>query len=343
MSRGLGDVYKRQIIQPDGSVAEPEETEADGSGESTEALEEEATEADASGESMEVPEASGAEADIDVQVAEETEVPEESEDPTAEPVSDKKAYASVFMGWALEDGRESFIPQWTAGTSIAVADLTNAAGVTDQNGATITLYAVWDDCPWIVAENLYYTLTQAQSGYITDSEILSHATAYDREDGSPIAPGFHEDGTSFSIPDYQASDFTQFQREGSCTENLTVVDSAGSTYYKQITVYVVDTTAVAVKSEGTTRFINEHYYNQSEENGGLAADSIWLTDPEYAAALQTAFTNSRNGTAEEVYEFSHEDILAMKQFIDDNGFGNTESDDALTRFYDRFMAPNKVE
>ncbi len=121
------------------------------------------------------------------------------------------------------------------------------------------------------------------------------------------------------------------------------MDSAGSTYYKQITVYVVDTTAVAVKPAGTTRFINEYYYNQPEANGGLAADSIWLTDPEYAAALQTAFTNSRNGTAEEVYEFSHADILDMKQFIDDNGFGNTKSDDALTRFYDRFMAPNKVE
>lgn len=348
------------ITNPDGSVADPEAAETEASDESTEALEEEATEADASGraveepkeettepeasgESMEVPEASGAEDDIDVQVAEEPEVPEESEDPTAEPVSDKKAYASVFMGWSLEDGRESFIPQWTAGTSIAVADLTNAAGVTDQSGATITLYAVWDDCPWIVAENLYYTLTQAQSGYITDSEILSHATAYDREDGSPIEPGFHENGTSFSIPDYQASDFTQFRREGSCTENLTVVDSTGSTYYKQITVYVVDTTAVAVKPEGTTRFINEYYYNQPETNGGLAADSIWLTDPEYAAALQTAFANSRNGSAEEVYEFSHEDILAMKQFIDDNGFGNTRSDDALTRFYNQFMAPNKVE
>ncbi len=68
-----------------------------------------------------------------------------------------------------------------------------------------------------------------------------------------IEPGFHENGTSFSIPDYQASDFTQFRREGSCTENLTVVDSTGSTYYKQITVYVVDTTAVAVEPEGTTR------------------------------------------------------------------------------------------
>ena len=333
------------ITNPDGSVTDPEETEPEASGKVVEEPKEETTEPDASGEPMEVPEASGAEEDIDVQVAEaeEMEDPEEPEDPTADPVPDKKAYASVFMGWALEDGRESFIPQWTAGTSIAVADLTNAAGVTDQSGATITLYAVWDDCPWIVATNLYYTLEQAQQGVITDSEILSHATASDREDGSPIEAGFHENGTSFSIPDYQASDFTQFRREGSCTENLTVVDSTGSTYYKQITVYVVDTTAVAVEPEGTTRFINEHYYNQSEENGGLAADSIWLTDPEYAAALQTAFTNSRNGTAEEVYEFSHEDILAMKQFIDDNGFGNTESDDALTRFYDRFMAPNKVE
>lgn len=331
------------ITNPDGSVTDPEETEPEASGKAVEEPKKETTEPEASGESMEVPEASGAEEDIDVQVAEESEVPEESEDPTADPVPDKKAYASVFMGWALEDGREGFIPQWTAGTSIAVADLTNAAGVTDQNGATITLYAVWDDCPWIVAENLYYTLTQAQSGYITDSEILSHATAYDREDGSPIEPGFHENGTSFSIPDYQASDFTQFRREGSCTENLTVVDSTGSTYYKQITVYVIDTTAVAVEPEGTTRFINEYYYNQPEANGGLAADSIWLTDPEYAAALQTAFANSRNGSAEEVYEFSHEDILAMKQFIDDNGFGNTRSDDALTRFYNQFMAPNKVE
>ena len=178
----------------DGSVADPEVIEPEASGKAVEEPKREATEPEASSKAVEEakeettePEASGAEEDIDAQVAEaeESETPEEPEDPTADPAPDKKAYASVFMGWAFEDGRESFIPQWTAGTSIAVADLTNAAGVTDQSGATITLYAVWDDCPWIVAENLYYTLTQAQSGYITDSEILSHATAYDREDGSP--------------------------------------------------------------------------------------------------------------------------------------------------------------
>lgn len=74
------------ITNSDGSVADPEVVEADASSESTEAPEEDATEA---------------EADV-----EELEVLEESETPAADPVSDKKAYAAVFMGWSLEDGRD---------------------------------------------------------------------------------------------------------------------------------------------------------------------------------------------------------------------------------------------
>ncbi len=258
----------------------------------------------------------------------------------AEPQPDKKAYASVFLGWSSEEEKDVYGAQWQAGETLKVSELMDYLGLTDTNGATATLYAAWDDCPWIVAENLYYTLTQAQSGFITQDEILSHATAYDREDGSPIAPGVHEDGTSFTIPDYSPTDFTQFQHEGSCTENLTVVDSVGNTYWKQITVYIVDTTPVAVKPEGTTRFINEYYYNQPYENGGLEDNSIWKTDPEYAAVLQQAFDNLKNDTPEETYYFTHEEILEMKQFIDENGFGNTQSEDALNRFYDQFMAPN---
>ena len=121
-------------------------------------------------------------------------------------------------------------------------------------------------------------MEQAQSGFITDMEILSHATASDREDGSPILPGFHENGTSFSIPDYAMTDFTQFKSSGSCTENLTVVDSVGSVYRKQITVHVVDTAPQEVEPKETTRFINEHYYYQPYENGGIADDSVWKTD-----------------------------------------------------------------
>ena len=197
-----------------------------------------------------------------------------------------KVYPSVFLGWSLEVGKDSLMPQWKAGETVDVKALADAAGVTSQNGAVIPLYAIWDDCPWIQATDLYYTLEQAQSGFITDTEILSHATAFDREDGSPILPGFHENGTSFSIPDYAPTDFTQFQGNGSCTENLTVVDSSGSVYKKQITVHVVDTTAEAVKPEGTTRFINEYYYNQPYEYGGLRDDSVWKTDPGICSSDQ---------------------------------------------------------
>ena len=310
------------ITNSDGSVADPEVVEADASSESTEAPEEDATEA---------------EADV-----EELEVLEESETPAADPVSDKKAYAAVFMGWSLEDGRDSFIPQWTAGMQVSVADLIEASGVADQNGAMITLYASWDDCPWIVATNLYYTLEQAQQGVITDSEILSHATASDREDGSPIEPGFHENGTSFSIPDYQASDFTQFLHEGSCTENLTVVDSAGSTYYKRITVYVVDTAPADVRTERTTRFIDEKYYRSSYERGGLLDDSIWKTDTAYVSALRTVFRNLKNGAPVETYTINGETRRKIRQYVDAHGFGDSREAGALQGMYDQYLAPNRV-
>ena len=271
------------------------------------------------------------------QLADQSDVEAVAEPPEKTP----KVYPSVFLGWSLEAGKDSLIPQWKAGETVDVKALADAAGVTSQNGAVIPLYAIWDDCPWIQATDLYYTLEQAQSGFITDTEILSHAAAFDREDGSPILPGFHENGTSFSIPDYAPTDFTQFQGNGSCTENLTVVDSSGSVYKKQITVHVVDTTAEAVKPEGTTRFINEYYYNQPYEYGGLRDDSVWKTDPEYVAVIKEAFANLKNNTPEASYYSTHEQNLQMKDYIEQYGFGNSKEPDALKNFYEKFMAPYK--
>lgn len=259
-----------------------------------------------------------------------------------EPAADQKAYASVYTGWVLEDEKENFVPQWLPGQEITVAQLVETAGVTDTDGAVVTVYAAWDDCPWITATNLYYTLNQAQQGFITDSEILSHATASDREDGSPIAPGFHDNGTSFSIPDYQASDFTQFQHEGSCTENLTAVDSAGNTYSKRITVYVADTTARDVEPEGTTRFINEKYYNKPYEQGGLADTSVWKTDPEFAAELQSAFDNLKNDTPVASYVLTYETRQQINEYTAEHGVGNSREPDALQKLYDLYLAPNRT-
>ena len=253
----------------------------------------------------------------------------------------KKVYTSVFMGWSLEDGKDTFIPQWKAG------DI--ARNLVTEDGGEITLYAVWDDCPWIQAQDLYYTLEQAQSGFITEEEILSHATATDREDGSPILPGINpapsdpEVFTSFTIPDYQAGEFTSLQHDFATSENLTVVDHVGNTYVKQIMVHVTDTTPVKVKPEGKTRFISEKYFNLDHEHGGLEENSIWMTDPDYHSALQKAFDNLKNDTPEDEFLIPHETILEMKQYVQDHGIGNSKEPGALTEFYNRFMAPNKVE
>ena len=252
----------------------------------------------------------------------------------------KKVYASIFMGWALENGKDTFIPKWKAGDIVQ--------NLVAEDGGEITLYAVWDDCPWIQAQDLYYTLEQAQSGFITEEEILSHATATDREDGSPILPGTNpapsdpEVFTSFTIPDYQAGEFTNLQHDFATSENLTVVDHTGNTYVKQIMVYIVDTTPVVEKPEGKTRFISGKYFKLDHDHGGLEENSIWMTNPEYHAALQGAFDNLKNDTPEDEFLIPHETILEMKQYIQDHGIGNSKESDALTEFYNRFMAPNKV-
>ena len=277
---------------------------------------------------------------VDMDALKDADLDKTEEDKKAE-APKKKVYASIFMGWALEDGKDTFIPKWKAGDIVQ--------NLVAEDGGEITLYAVWDDCPWIQAQDLYYTLEQAQSGFITEEEILSHATATDREDGSPILPGTNpapsdpEVFTSFTIPDYQESEFTNLQHDFATSENLTVVDHTGNTYVKQIMVYVVDTTPVVEKPEGKTRFISEKYFKLDHEHGGLEENSIWMTNPEYHAALQRAFDNLKNDTPEDEFLIPHETILEMKQYVQDHGIGNSKEPGALTEFYNRFMAPNKVE
>ena len=285
-------------------------------------------------------EAEATETEDDSDDANDEELDKIEEDKKAEEPK-KKVYASIFMGWALEDGKDTFIPKWKAGDIVQ--------NLVAEDGGEITLYAVWDDCPWIQAQDLYYTLEQAQSGFITEEEILSHATAIDREDGSPILPGTNpapsdpEVFTSFTIPDYQESEFTNLQHDFATSENLTVVDHTGNTYVKQIMVYGVDTTPVVEKPEGKTRFISEKYFKLDHEHGGLEENSIWMTNPEYHAALQRAFDNLKNDTPEDEFLIPHETILEMKQYVQDHGIGNSKEPGALTEFYNRFMAPNKVE
>ena len=278
---------------------------------------------------------------VDMDALKDADLDKTEEDKKAE-APKKKVYASIFMGWALEDGKDTFIPKWKAGDIVQ--------NLVAEDGGEITLYAVWDDCPWIQAQDLYYTLEQAQSGFITEEEILSHATATDREDGSPILPGTNpapsdpEVFTSFTIPDYQAEEFTNLQHDFATSENLTVVDHVGNKYVKQIMVHVTDTTPKKLTQmdlTGVTRFINSKYYNKSFEEGGLEDNSIWKVDPEYKAALESALNNMDHDTPVETYVFSKETIKQMKQYVETHGIGNSKEPDALRNFYNLFLALNK--
>ena len=245
---------------------------------------------------------------------------------------------SAFKGWgpSADD------------TEAMYQDEEEILNLSEEDGAIITLYAIWDDCPTIKVKDLYYTLEQAQSGFVTEEELLSEAAAFDPEDGE-IAPGTRPEN-SFRVMDYVVTDFTHFKHSGSVTETYQAIDSSGNKAKKQITVHIVDTTPKIVQTTsdrtdcpGTTRFINEKYYNLPYEKGGLEENSIWKKDPHYRSLLEGAFENLRNDTPKMTFEFTHEDILAMKEFIRVNGFGNTRSPDALERFYVEFMEPNRTK
>ena len=54
-----------------------------------------------------------------------------------EPAADRSVYVSVNTGWVTEEEKENYVPQWTAGMQVSVADLIEASGVADQNGACV--------------------------------------------------------------------------------------------------------------------------------------------------------------------------------------------------------------
>lgn len=210
---------------------------------------------------------------------------------------------SVFLGWNTNPDAKTALYE----------DEAEIVNVTETNGKTVILYAIWDDCPWIEVEDLYFSLKQAQSGHITQEKLLSYAKAYGGEYGKLISSGIdNERGTSFTIIDYDSVKFTSLESETSVLQTFQVVDSAGNSYNKTIQVYIIDTEVHVIKPLGTTRFINEKYYYEAFETGGLEENSIWKSNIEYRAIIEQAFENERNKTPIKTYHFTQEYFLKMK-------------------------------
>lgn len=210
---------------------------------------------------------------------------------------------STFLGWnVISDAREALY-----------LDGEEVVNITDIRNKRVILYAIWDDCPWIEVEDMYYSLKDAQNGLITQEELLSHARAYDRECGDSIKYGIDEENsTSFRIIDYNPMNFTTLVSNAEIIQTFEVIDFVGNVYRKAIVVHIVDTESKIQLPIGTTRFIDEKYYHEVYERGGLEENSVWKMDPEYMNLLERAFQNARNNTPIRSYHLTYEDILQMK-------------------------------
>ena len=208
------------------------------------------------------------------------------------PTSGFAMQGSMLSGWKLSMDRHS--SSYIIGQMISMRELVNLLGLQKQDGATIVFSASWDEGPVIHTEEIYVSLEDAVAGVITENWLAQRAEAYDLEDGE--IPYGKNENTAFFMEDYQASDFTELQKEESVMQTFLAKDSAGNTTKKDILIHIVKTENYPKERVfGRVRFISARYFwdeNQnliSEEMGGLAEDSIWRWDEAYRGLLEKLF------------------------------------------------------
>lgn len=247
-----------------------------------------------------------------------------------------------------------------------------------SSGTWLNMYAVWDKFPQLDAYNRYFTKKQADEGKITIEELLTTLRFKDEED---------TDGKYLYAKDYKynkkencliikgkdgatlklraETDMDSLKETGKSTIRYTLTDSAGNVTIKEVQCRIVDTSDIPKEYETYVRFISPKYYKKngayvSKENGGLEENSIWKTDPEYAALLDKAMGNTKRdikkrgtkvfgitfetddpGTGtwdhvEETWEFTHEQVRSVDDFVDEHGYMNNKSENGLEQFRETY-------
>ena len=251
-------------------------------------------------------------------------------------------------------GSSTFLHWEDRKNDTAYEDTEEVKNLTDEFNGVVTLYAIWDNAPEITAQERWFTVDDAQNNKITLEELLSTAKVTDDIDT--------DIGDSLTIKHYNAGIFTQFKTDGYVKVTYTAKDSSNNTTEATVKVNIVDTTAVEEEKNTYPRFISPKYYRESYEDGGLEENSIWRNNPEYAATLERAMNNRESMTYSynemsffginmrarkagsdsrdhlvEQWVFSHDDVKAVKEYINEHGIGNLKEADALAKFRTQFI------
>lgn len=181
---------------------------------------------------------------------------------------EKTEVNSTFLGWSLD-------PQSKTGE---IAERAVAGNLSYTDGATVKLYAIWDDAPRFIIEsypNRYFSLDQATSGYVTEAELLSTVKASDKETvpllnktSEQVASSGNDIGVT--LYDYAASDYTGMRDTGVVSATYKVKDKVGNVAFLRIRVTVSNGDAVAPEAQTFLRGIAPEFANKSAVDGGLS-------------------------------------------------------------------------
>ena len=183
--------------------------------------------------------------------------------------------------------------------------------VTDKTGNTtqenIPVKVKYNNYPEINSEEVFYYLKEeANRGEITAESLVRRAFAKDKEDGDITGK------LELEAFDAQA---VKLQTEPRAEYPVTykVTDAYKKTSYKTVTLMVWDEqAAIAQTPKCYVRYVSEKYLDTLEEN------SVWR-EPENLAYLKNIL---RNKTPIETWEFTHEDVLAVQEWMTEGGEGH---------------------
>ena len=209
--------------------------------------------------------------------------------------------------------------------------------LTSANGVTFDFYAIWDYAPDMICSERYFTLYEAKSGVITEEELLRTVKSKDREDST----------TQVRVKNYSIEEFTGLAGSGEIQITYTTTDSRNNTTEKQAKVTIVDTDATKegqMDFDGKkhyVRYIDSSYYSKPYENGGLELTSKWKSELTYKDTLEAIMNNVKGETGNwthvvQTWEFTKDDIDQVKQYVKDNGMGDSKTGGALVQFLSLF-------
>ena len=180
------------------------------------------------------------------------------------------------------------------------------------------LAAIWDAYPEIEAYDRYFTLEQAQTGFITEDELLRKVKATDEEAKSASNPeGILENHRDVIVIDFTDSVFSSLISDSEVQVAYKATDGFGNIVTKTVMVMVTDTVLQESPKKSYVRFISRQFFADeegnliSEINGGLEETSIWRRNAVYRNLLQNIL--NRTSTDIETWTFTRKEIEEMKK------------------------------